>query len=414
MPVSGQSRLQAVLGGLRFVARRLSEERITQAAASLTFTTVLSLVPLLAVMLALFTAFPAFDAMRAQMQAWFAQTLLPPNLAHAVFGYLNEFAEKAAGLGVAGVVGLLTTATLLLLTVDRSLNLIWRTRRSRPLAQRVMLFWAWLTAGPLLMAFVLGQLSLAAAVSAGWLGAVPGAAAVLGTLATWLIMGGMLGLLYRVVPNTEVRWRDALAGGMLAAVAFNLASRVFAWYIGRLPTYTAVYGAFATVPLALIWIYLSWLVVLGGALVSAWMPALRAGVMAPNPGAGGDFLLAIRVLRRLAASRQEPPCGVDVASLVRALAADPRRLERVLEALQGMGWIGLVDRPRGGPRCWALLIDPHSVTLKPLVDTLLLDQAASIRAGFAPQTLLDEQALNQPLQVALESGPPPSHQKSAE
>lgn len=406
MPVSGQSRPQAVLGGLRFVARRLSEERITQAAASLTFTTVLSLVPLLAVMLALFTAFPAFDAMRAQLQGWFAQNLLPPNLANTVFGYLNEFAEKAAGLGAAGVVGLLATATMLLLTVDRSLNLIWRTRRSRPLAQRVMLFWAWLTAGPLLMAFVLGQLSLAAALSAGWLGAVPGAAAVLGTLATWLIMGGMLGLLYRVVPNTEVRWRDALAGGMLAAVAFNLASRVFAWYIGRLPTYAAVYGAFATVPLALMWIYWSWLVVLGGALVSAWLPALRAGVIAPDPGAGGDFLLAIRALRRLAASRQEPPCGVDVASLVRALAADPRRLERVLEVLQGMGWIGLVDRPNGGSRCWALLVDPQSVTLAPLVNALLLDQTASARAGFAPQNLLDEQALNQPLQVALDSGPP--------
>lgn len=172
-----------------------------------------------------------------------------------------------------------------------------------------MLFWAWLTAGPLLMAFVLGQLSLAAALSAGWLGAVPGAAAVL--------VGVMLGLVYRVVPNTAVRWRDALAGGMLAAVAFNLASRVFAWYVGRLPTYASVYGTFATVPLVLIWIYWSWLVVLGGALVSAWLPALRAGVMAPDPGAGGDFLLAVRMLRRLAASRQQPPCGLDMAVLAR-------------------------------------------------------------------------------------------------
>ena len=282
------SRVQGLLSGLRFIGRRLSQERITQTAASLTFTTVISLVPLLAVMLALFTAFPAFDEMRERLQAWFAQALLPPNIAEAVFGYLNQFAEKAAGLGAAGVAGLLVTATTLLLTVDRSLNLIWRTSRPRPFLQRVILFWAWLTAGPLLMAFALGQLSLAAALSSGWLGVIPGGTALVGTLLSWLVMGCMLAVVYRVVPNTDVLWRDALVGGVLAAVAFNLASRVFAWYIGRLPTYAAVYGTFATLPLALIWIYWSWLVVLGGAIVSAWLPALRAGVMAATAPAGGD------------------------------------------------------------------------------------------------------------------------------
>ena len=288
------SRVRALLSGLRFIGRRLSQERITQTAASLTFTTVISLVPLLAVMLALFTAFPAFDEMRERLQAWFAQALLPPNIAEAVFGYLNQFAEKAAGLGAAGVIGLLVTATMLLLTVDRSLNLIWRTSRPRPFLQRVMLFWAWLTAGPLLMAFALGQLSLAAALSSGWLGVIPGATALLGTLVSWLVMGGHAG--GRVSGGAQHRRAVArrAGGGVLAAVAFNLASRVFAWYIGRLPTYAAVYGTFATLPLALIWIYWSWLVVLGGAIVSAWLPALRGGVMAPTAPVGGDFLLACR------------------------------------------------------------------------------------------------------------------------
>lgn len=414
MTVPGPTRTKSVLTGLRFLIRRLSQERITQAAASLTFTTVLSLVPLLAVMLALFTAFPAFETMQVQLQAWFVQNLLPANMAQTVFGYLNEFAEKAAGLGTAGVVGLGVTATMLLLTVDRSLNLIWRTRRSRPLAQRVILFWVWLTAGPLLLAFALGQLSLAAALSAGWLGAVPGATAVLGTVVSCLIMGALFGLVYRVVPNTEVRWRDAFVGGLLAAVAFNLASRVFAWYIGRLPTYEAVYGTFATVPLALVWIYWSWLVVLGGGIVSAWLPALRAGVLMPEPGAGGDFLLAVGALRRLAVSREQPPCGLDVAALARGLTADPQRLDRVLEALESLGWVGLVDGPRGRSRRWALLVDPKSVTLAPLVDALLLDRVAGARAGFDPGELLREEAVNQPLRVSLDNGPSQSTQKAAD
>ncbi len=394
------SRLDRFLAGLRFIGRRLAQERITQAAASLTFTTVISLVPLLAVMLALFTAFPAFDDMRERLQVWFAQALLPPNIAETVFGYLNQFAEKAAGLGAAGVIGLLVTATMLLMTVDRSLNRIWRTARPRPLAQRVILFWAWLTAGPLLMAFALGQLSLAAAFSSGWLGAVPGATALAGTLMSWLIMGGLLAVVYRVVPNTEVLWRDALVGGILAAVAFNLASRLFAWYIGRLPTYAAVYGTFATLPLALIWMYWSWVVVLGGAIVSAWLPALRAGVMAPMAPAGADFLLALQVVRRLEETRREPPCGLDMATLARGLAADPQRLEQVLLALEALGWVGQVSEStrRGGSR-WALLIDSQTISLAPLVDSLLLDREACRRAGLAPGDLFHEEMVARPLQA---------------
>lgn len=401
MPNTTQLRFDGLLTGLRFIGRRLAQERITHTAASLTFTTVISLVPLLAVMLALFTAFPAFDEMRERLQVWFAQALLPPNIAQAVFGYLNQFVDKAARLGAAGVVGLLVTATMLLLTVDRSLNHIWRTARSRPLAQRVALFWAWLTAGPLLMAFALGQLSLAVALSSGWLGVVPGAPALVGTLVSWLIMGGLLAVVYRVVPNTEVLWRDALVGGVLAAVAFNLASRVFAWYIARLPSYAAVYGTFATLPLALIWIYWSWLMVLGGAIVSAWLPALRAGVMAPTVAAGGDFLLALQVLRRLVATRRQPPCGLDMATLARGLAADPQRLERTLLALESLGWVGQVHSKRQGRLRWVLLIDPQVVTLAPLVDNLLLDRDACLLAGLPAGDLIREETVDRPLSLAL-------------
>ncbi len=407
MLASAQSRFEAFLTGVRFIGRRLAQERITQTAASLTFTTVISLVPLLAVMLALFTAFPAFDELRGRMQDWFAQALLPPNIAETVFGYVNQFAEKAAGLGAAGVVGLLVTATMLLLTVDRSLNRIWRTPRPRPLWQRVILFWAWLTAGPLLIAFALGQLSLAAAFSSGWLGAIPGGTAAAGMLVSWLVMGGVLAVVYRVVPNTEVLWRDALVGGVLAAVAFSLASRVFAWYIGRLPTYAAVYGTFATLPLALIWMYWSWLVVLGGAIVSAWLPALRAGVFAPAAPAGGEFLLAWQAVQKLAASRQQPPCGLDMATLVRALGADPQRLERALLALEAIGWVGQVSPSGRGRARWALLVDPQAVTLAPLVDNLLLDRAAATRAGVPVAALLHADLIERPPLTAIDAEPSP-------
>jgi membrane protein len=391
------TRLSRTIATARFLGHRLSQERITHTAASLTFTTIISVVPLLAVMLALFTAFPAFDTLRGRLEQWSAQLLLPPNIAEAVFGYVNEFAQKAAGLGAAGVVGLVVTATTLLLTVDRALNLIWRTPRPRPLLHRVLLFWAWLTAGPLLLAFALGQLSLAAALSSGWLGVVPGATRALGTALSWLIMGALLALVYRVVPNTRVLWRDALVGGILAAIGFNLASRVFAWYIGGLPTYAAVYGTFATLPLALIWVYWSWLVVLGGAIVAAWLPALRAGVLGPLPAVGGDFLLGWRMLGCLAGARGTPPCGLDMAALVRALTADPQRVDWVLQRLVALGWVGQVEPGGHGGVRWALLIDPRVVSLAPLVDALLLDRAAADRVGFPVDSLFRDPALDEPL-----------------
>ncbi len=383
--------------GLGYLVRRFGQERITQTAASLTFTTVISLVPLMAVMLAVFTAFPAFDELRTRLQEWLAQALLPPNIAASVFDYVNGFAAKAAGLGAAGVIGLLVTATMLLLTVDRSLNLIWRTHRPRPLVQRVLLIWAWLTAGPLLLAFALAQLSLAAALSAGWLSAVPGGTALVGTVLAWLLMGGVFGIIYWAIPNTEVLWRDALTGGVAAAVAFNLASRAFAWYIARLPTYDAVYGTFATLPLTLLWIYWSWLVVLGGALLAAALPALRTGVTGWERPAGDDFVQAIRMLRELAASRHGLPAGLGQETLARALGIEPRRLERLLLVLEALGWIGRVTPVgRAGRARWALLIDPEAVTLAPLIDCLLLDHATGVALGL-PFEALRPEFVEQPL-----------------
>jgi membrane protein len=172
---------------------------------------------------------------------------------------------------------------------------------------------------------------------------------------------------------------------------------VFAWYIGGLPTYAAVYGTFATLPLALIWVYWSWLVVLGGAMVAAWLPALRAGVLGPLPTVGGDFLLGWQLVGRLATARGTPPCGLDAAGLVRALSVDPQRVDSVLQRLEALGWVGQVEPAgHGGPR-WALLIDPQAVSLAPLVDALLLDRSAADQVGFPVDDLFRGRGLDEPL-----------------
>ena len=157
----------AVLG------ERFREDRLGVTASSLTFTTTIALVPFFTVALALFTVFPTFSAMEGRLQTWLVQSLIPDNIARQVLGYLTQFASKASGLGVAGLIVLLVTAIALILTMDKTLNNIWRVRTPRPLAQRVLIYWAAITLGPMILAI---SLSTTGWVFAVWRGAGVGGA----------------------------------------------------------------------------------------------------------------------------------------------------------------------------------------------------------------------------------------------
>ena len=136
---------------LRTLRARFRDDRLGLTASSLTFTTLISLVPLLTVMLAVFTAFPMFGAFQAGLEKYFLQTLVPPNIAKPVLGTLTMFATKASRLGAFGLIALGFTAMALMLTIDRTLNAIWRVRKPRPIAQRVLVYWAAVTLGPLIL-----------------------------------------------------------------------------------------------------------------------------------------------------------------------------------------------------------------------------------------------------------------------
>ena len=387
---------------VRLLGTRFSDVRLAQTAASLTFTSLVSLVPLFALAFALFTAFPAFRELQQALQQHFADALLPPAMAATVLRHLDEFAAKAKSLGALGIAGLVLAATSMLLTVDRALNAIWRTARPRPLAQRVLVYWAALTLGPLLLGAALAASGALLAADHGWLHQLRGGADMALTLASWLLVGAAFGALYRYVPNTEVCWRDALAGGIAAAVAFELAGRAFAWYIASVPTYTVVYGAFATLPLFLLWIDWSWMVVLLGAMLAAALPLWRVHARLERPAAGDDLLLALRVLRALDDARAAPRAGLELYALAFTLRCDPLRLQPLLDALETLGWLG---RVAGRPPRWALLVDPRQTPAAALLDRLLFNQSLAARTVpplDAPLLrLLGADAHAQPLQRLL-------------
>ncbi|MDR0479642.1 MAG: YihY family inner membrane protein [Burkholderiaceae bacterium] len=381
---------------------RFKQDRLGLTAGSLTFTATLALVPLFTVVLSVFTAFPLFGRLQGALEKWLASSLIPVGIASNVVGYLTQFSSQAGTLGITGFAAFVFTAVSLVLTIDRTLNDIWRVRRQRPIGQRVLVYWVVLTLGPLVMAASIAITSYVVTRSRGWvpgLADIPGGINIALALLQFALLAGALTLLYRYVPNTPVRWRDAGAGGLLACLGLTLARQGLGWYLGRIPTYSVIYGAFATLPILLLWIYLSWLVVLFGAVIAAYLPSLVHGMGRENLRHGGtpgwDFQLALEIVQQLARARTGGAHGLTQAQLAATLRTDALHLAPALDALQALDWTGqLATRTENQPPRHVLIADPATTPLAPLVARLLMVPAPELaawreRVGVKEWTLAD-------------------------
>jgi len=377
---------------LRTLRQRFREDRLGITASSLTFTTLISLVPLVTVMLAVFTAFPIFSQFQVALQKYFLQSLVPDNIARPVLGALTQFAGKANRLGAFGLVLLGVTALTMMLTIDRSLNAIWRVPKPRPIAQRVLVYWACVTLGPLLLGVSLSLTSYAISASKGFVGAMPGGVSFVLNVLEFLLLAAAMAGLFHYVPNTHVRWRHALFGGLFVSAAFEVAKKGLALYLGNVPSFANIYGAFATVPILLVWIYLGWVIVLLGAVVTAYAPSLQMRVVRRAEVPGYRFDLALSVLRELAAARGTATHGLSAAQLSETMRADPLQIEPLLDTLVGLDWVGRLEEDGAGR--YVLLCDPSRTRAEPLFAHVLLAPVPAVnafwrRAGFADLTLSD-------------------------
>jgi membrane protein len=358
---------------LRLLRQRFREDRLGQAAGSLTFTTTIALVPLLTVALAVFTAFPGFSDFQTVLQRRLVESLVPENISRQVLGYLTLFASKASRLGAAGVFALLLSAVAMVFTIDRTLNAIWRVRKRRPLAQQVLLYWTALTLGPLLVGASAVMMSQLVIFSRGIAPDVTGHMRwLLGTL-EFVLLVWAVSALYRYVPYTQVRWSHALLGGLWVATATEVARNLLVLYFGKIPTYSMIYGAFATVPILLVWIYFAWAIVLIGAVLVANMPKLLGLSQRDGRSVGWRFQLALEVLQQLQQARQTSAHGLNLRQLCEALQLDPLQLEEVLTTLVKLDWIARLNETENGQEArYVLLADPHQTPLVPLMQHLLL------------------------------------------
>lgn len=349
---------------------RMLEDHCLQVAGSLTFTTLLALVPLVTVALALVTAFPVFGAFTNGVDEWLAENVLPEQIAAAVTRYLAEFSGAAARLTAVGIVFLAITALTTMLTVDRAFNQIFRVGHERPIAQRLLTYWAVLTLGPILVGLSISMTSYLVSTSLGLARGLPGVGEVLLRLVPVVLTSIAFTLLYIWVPNRRVRARHALVGGVVAGVLFELMTRGFGFYISRFPTYTAIYGAFAAVPMFLLWMYLSWVVVLLGGTVTALVPGYRFGDRRRGAGAGQQFYDALALLGELVRAQRAGEAR-PLARLAHDLRLLPEQCERLLDRLAGAGWAAAA-----GGDAWILVRDAGSLTVADVYRLFILDARA--------------------------------------
>jgi membrane protein len=367
---------------LRTLRERFREDRLGVTASSLTFTTTIALVPVMTVLLAAFTAFPMFAKLQVQLQQWLVASLIPESIARQVLGYLTQFAGKASKLGGLGLGMLFVTALALVLTIDRTLNSIWRVRKPRPMSQRVLVYWALMTLGPLVLAGSVSLTSYALSASKGLVGHLPGGLELLLASLQFLVFAWGMAALYHYVPNTQVRWVHAWSGGVFVALSMELAKTLLVAYLDAMPLYSAVYGTFATLPILLVWIYTAWVIVLLGAVVAAYLPTLLSGIARDAGGAPGwSFQLALEVLQLLHGARQSGQTGLTLHQLSERMRVDMLQLEVVVQALLNLDWLGRLQEVHAAQTTsrLVLLADPPNTPLAPLVSSLLLAHTSSTR-----------------------------------
>ncbi|HEU5283713.1 MAG TPA: YihY family inner membrane protein [Burkholderiales bacterium] len=363
----------------RLAWRRCSEERCLQIASSLTFTALLAIVPIVTVALTLISAFPVFRELLQHVERFLVRYMLPESAA-VIAGYAEQFAENAARLTTVGIALVFVTAIIVLLTIDRAFNQIWRVPRPRSTVQRIFIYWALLTVGPLLIGASLSLTSWLVRQSLGVVKEMPLAEELMLDIVPILLTGIAFTLAYVTIPNRRVLVRDALTGGLLAAVLFEGMKRGFAFYVSQFPTYKLIYGAFASVPIFLLWIYLSWLVVLFGAVTAAVMPEWRERATQVDPVPGAQFLDALQVLRVLWEAHRRGEV-VTVMRLHGVVKLPFDRIEGALHAMSAVHWTGRVANG------WALIKDAAEISVADVYRLLVFRPGAKLPARQSGQEL---------------------------
>lgn len=379
-PVSGA--VAAIVGCWRFIVyvlERFRHDGCQPRAAALTFTSLLAFVPLLAVSFAIFAAFPAYRRLKDELQSAIFDNLVP-QVGSVVQEHFDQFTQQTGGLTAIGVLFLVFTSILMLTTISNTFNHIWRVRQARSLVARLVVFWAVITLTPLLFGASLSISSyLFTAAQETGVEAVTGPIGGYAFMAPFLLQAAGFTMLFLIMPNYPVRRTDALIGGLVASTLFELLKKGFGLYIASFPTYETIYGAMATIPIFLVWVYLSWTVVLIAAELTASLPEWRGGARKLRKGSLAPLDRLMAALGVLSALRQVSIDGGGLREhqLVRLSGVGRDASVEALDRLQNNRYI-----ERGERGHWLLVRDLSQVTLFDLYNHLGLGLGTRLRAEY--------------------------------
>ena len=337
-PWSGRLALFAQL-----IWKRFHAERCWRMAAGLSYTSLLAVVPLSAIAFSMLTAFPVFEGVKERLQSAVFTNFLPSS-AEALSGYLDQFISNTTSLSAVGIIALAATAVLLLGAIESDFNAIFRVRRPRPLIPRLLVFWGLITLGPLLLGASF-SLTTYLFIATEWMGLdlFSGPLGMFSRLVPTILIILGLSAFFMVIPNKQIKLRSALVGGIISGVLFVLLRKVFGWYVATFPTYQNVYGTLSVVPIFLIWMYLSWSVVLLGRVITNSAGDFRRRELQLHLGKlhnNERLITAMSLLNALYNSSRDAQL-LSEQQLIEAAQHDPELCEIELETLINKGFISL-------------------------------------------------------------------------
>ena len=278
---------------IKEVSVQFVENETSLSASSLAYTTLLSLVPLMTVVVTIFAAFPQFGNVSDQIQDFIFSNFVPAS-GEVVQSYINGFVDKSRNLTLSMSLFVFVTSIMMMYTMEKALNRIWDSKPAGNIIKKIVMYWTVLTMGPLLVG---GGLALTS-----YLFSYVGFAGFKAYLLKFLpVIASTFGffLIYLIVPNRKVNWKSAIMGALVAAIMFEMAKRGFAWYVTTFPSYQRVYGALAAIPIFLFWVYLSWNIILLGGTIAATLETSRWRSHVQDYAKGQRFLVVIDILYRL-------------------------------------------------------------------------------------------------------------------
>lgn len=351
------------------VRRRFLERRVLQTAGSLTYTTLLSLVPMVTVVLLVMRQFAPLAQFGDDLRAFLLQNLLPERAGKMITLYALQFSQKASSLTLLGTVFLVITAVMLFQTIDHTLNGIWNVRRPRAWYVRIPVYWLALTVGPMIFAASVAATGELLSASRDLVEKQPHwVNSLMDRSMTTVLLAALFSFMFHAIPNRKLNIWHSLAGGLVAGLGVVISQRLFGLYLSKLPSFALIYGTFSVVPIFLIWIYLSWLMVLLGATIAAVLPDFQLRHSQLPATAAGRAVAILRVSRMLADAQQKGAVA-ELADLARAAHQTVAQTDELLNTMGSAGWV--VQTEDGA---WTLCVAAEVITLGSLFSLAVFER----------------------------------------